>query len=80
VQCSQTVAVVAFAREGACTSRPLVICGTVGLDTVDVLARLHLRARRLGLAMTVHDPVPDLELLIGLAGLTAVLGGAVQSM
>jgi hypothetical protein len=69
-----TVAYVAFVARGCERARrPLVCCHPVDMDTVDVVARLWLSARRAGLELVVHDPCPLLEALLGLAGFAAVL-------
>jgi hypothetical protein len=44
-----------------------------GLETVDALARLHLAAKQLGLALVVWTEGDDLTRLIGLVGLEDVL-------
>ena len=44
-----------------------------GLGTVDVLARLQLRARRAGLELRILRASADVVELIGLAGLTRAL-------
>ena len=43
------------------------------MTTVDALARLALRARRLGCAVSLRDPSTELLELVGLAGLGEVL-------
>ena len=43
------------------------------MATVDALARLALRARRMGCAVTLRDPSTELLELVGLAGLGEVL-------
>jgi ABC-type transporter Mla MlaB component len=43
------------------------------LATVDALARLALRARRMGCAVSLRDPSTELLELVGLAGLGEVL-------
>jgi len=43
------------------------------IATVDALARLALRARRMGCAVTLRDPSTELLELVGLAGLGEVL-------
>jgi ABC-type transporter Mla MlaB component len=43
------------------------------IATVDALARLALRARRMGCAVSLRDPSTELLELVGLAGLDAVL-------
>ena len=43
------------------------------MATVDALARLALRARRMGCAVTLRDPSTELLELVGLAGLDEVL-------
>ena len=49
------------------------------MATVDALARLALRARRLGCAVTLRDPSMELLELLGLAGLGEVLPCAADS-
>lgn len=49
---------------------------TIDLGVVDVLARLHLGAARLGLTLEVRDPCSALFELLGLAGLDSLLGSA----
>ena len=74
VQRLRTVAFVAFAaHDGERARRPLVQTGAVDIATVDVIARLRLRAARAGLEMTLHGVVPELEALLELSGLAAVL-------
>jgi hypothetical protein len=46
------------------------------LSVVDLLARLQLVARRLGLSIRLSDPPSGLLALIGLAGLTEVITSA----
>ena len=43
------------------------------MATIDALARLALRARRMGCAVTLRDPSTELLELVGLAGLGEVL-------
>jgi anti-anti-sigma regulatory factor len=45
------------------------------LATVEALCALQLAARRLGCAIRVHDPSPELRELIALAGLDDLLLG-----
>ena len=49
------------------------------MATVDALARLALRARRMGCAVTLRDPSTELLELVGLAGLGEVLPCAADS-
>ena len=49
------------------------------MATVDALARLALRARRMGCAVTLRDPSTELLELVGLAGLGEVLPCAAVS-
>jgi ABC-type transporter Mla MlaB component len=49
------------------------------MATVDALARLALRARRMGCAVTLRDPSTELLELVGLAGLGEVLPCAPDS-
>ena len=49
------------------------------MATVDALARLALRARRIGCAVTLRDPSTELLELVGLAGLGEVLPCAADS-
>ena len=51
----------------------------VDIATVDALARLALRARRMGCAVTLRDPSTELLELVGLAGLGEVLPCAAVS-
>ena len=56
----------------------LILCDLARLAdadmaTVDALARLALRARRMGCAVNLRDPSTELLELLGLAGLGAVL-------
>jgi hypothetical protein len=44
-----------------------------GLDTVDVIARLHLVARRWGWTLHLRRPSPDLAALLAFAGLDELL-------
>lgn len=44
------------------------------LVTIDALARLQLAARRLGCAVRVRHPPPDLSCLLELTGLADALG------
>ncbi len=70
----RAIAFVAFAAhdvEPAC--RPFVQAGAVDLATVDSIARLQLQARRAGLEMTLHSLVPELESLLVLTGLDAIV-------
>jgi hypothetical protein len=48
--------------------------GHPGLETVDLLARWQLWARRCGWTITVREPCPELEELVDLAGLGPELG------
>ncbi len=76
----RTIAVVAFIAHGVEQSRrPLLASGPVDIATVDVIARLHLSARRAGLDMVLYDPAPGLAELLELAGLAAIVQPA-QSM
>ena len=43
------------------------------LETIDLLARAQLEARRLGFTIVLRDVPPDVRELIGLAGLDEVL-------
>ena len=49
------------------------------MATVDALARLALRARRMGCAVNLRDPSTELLELVGLAGLGEVLPCAADS-
>jgi len=49
------------------------------IATVDALARLALRARRMGCAVNLRDPATELLELVGLAGLGEVLPCAPRS-
>ena len=52
------------------------------LSVVEVVARLQLAARRRGWSIRLHDPCPqlcDLLDLVGLAGLLAVAGSALEA-
>ena len=49
------------------------------MATVDALARLALRARRMGCAVSLRDPSTELLELVGLAGLGEVLPCATDS-
>ena len=56
----------------------LILCDLAGLAdadmaTVDALARLALRARRMGCGVNLRDPSTELLELLGLAGLGEVL-------
>jgi hypothetical protein len=53
---------------------PLRCAGPTDLSTVDVVARVALAARRLGCAIRLHDPDPDLVGLLALVGLAEVAG------
>ena len=71
----RTIVVVVFAaHDFEQARRPLVHEGAIDIETVDVIARLRLSARRSGLEMTLHDPAPELTELLGLAGLDTLLG------
>ena len=50
-----------------------VISGSADLATVDLLARLHLAARRHGVRLTVRAPDDDLMALLEVTGLAEVL-------
>ncbi|WP_229924608.1 STAS domain-containing protein [Streptomyces sulfonofaciens] len=49
-----------------CDARAL---GGIGLDAVELLARLELAARRAGGRIRIRDAAPDLRALLSLAGL-----------
>ena len=49
------------------------------MATVDALARLALRARRMGCAVSLRDPSTELLELVGLAGLGGVLPCVAES-
>jgi ABC-type transporter Mla MlaB component len=56
----------------------IILCDLAGLAdadmaTVDALARLALRARRIGCAVSLRDPSTELLELVGFAGLGEVL-------
>ncbi|HEY3833015.1 MAG TPA: hypothetical protein VGO03_12035 [Acidimicrobiia bacterium] len=56
--------------------RPLVQSGAIDIATVDVIARLRLRAARAGLEMTLHGVCPELVALLQITGLATNLGMA----
>jgi ABC-type transporter Mla MlaB component len=70
-----------LARMGPATVRGdarIILCDLARLAdadmaTVDALARLALRARRMGCAVSLRDPSTELLELVGLAGLGEVL-------
>ncbi|APY86716.1 STAS domain-containing protein [Streptomyces alfalfae] len=71
---------VADARHGAGAD---VICDvtavtTSDLATVDAIARLQLAARRAGRRIRLRNPAPALLALLGLVGLTELLGLVVE--
>ena len=51
---------------------------TADLTTVDVIARLHLAARRAGGRIRLRNPTPALLALLGLVGLVELLGLVVE--
>ncbi|WP_307840385.1 STAS domain-containing protein [Streptomyces sp. G44] len=51
---------------------------TADLTTVDAVARLHLAARRAGGRIRLRNPTPALLALLGLVGLTELLGLVVE--
>ncbi|MGW5868049.1 STAS domain-containing protein [Streptomyces sp. NPDC055239] len=51
---------------------------TADLATVDVIARLHLAARRAGGRIRLRNPSPALLALLGLVGLVELLGLVVE--
>ncbi|MFF8642178.1 STAS domain-containing protein [Streptomyces sp. NPDC015345] len=51
---------------------------TADLATVDAVARLHLAARRAGGRIRLRNPTPALLALLGLVGLTELLGLVVE--
>ncbi|MEU5580081.1 STAS domain-containing protein [Streptomyces huasconensis] len=76
----QLCARVAAARHGPGHD---VICDvggvtTADLTTVDAVARLHLAARRAGGRIRLRNPTPALLALLGLVGLTELLGLVVE--
>ena len=58
------------------TSWPFVSPSCPDLAVVDRLARLQLLARRLGCRIRLQDTCPELDALLDLVGLTAILTGA----
>jgi hypothetical protein len=59
------------------SDRPTILVsveGTMGIDTVDVLARLQLTVSRAGGRVRVHAASAELRRLLDLAGLSDVLG------
>jgi hypothetical protein len=71
----RTIAFVAFAAHDVERARrPLVHAGAIDIATVDVIARLRLRARRAGLELRLYDPVPELAELLGLTGMDTLVG------
>ena len=57
-------------RNGTEVTRwPLLVRDPVDLSLVDEVARLQLAAHRLGCAIELRDPCPDLVALLNLVGL-----------
>ncbi|MGY1498037.1 STAS domain-containing protein [Streptomyces sp. QTS52] len=62
---------------------PAVVCdvaglGPPGLDTVELLARLQLAARRAGGRIRLRDPAPDLLAFLDLVGLRFEVEGKAE--
>jgi hypothetical protein len=70
---AEPAAIVAIAvRRGEVVLGP-VAPGSIDLGLIDVLARLHVAARRAGGALRLRDPSPELCELLELVGLSGVL-------
>jgi anti-anti-sigma regulatory factor len=63
----------ALAGNGRTRQVVCVVSGSADLATIDLLARLHLKARRHGVRLTVRAPDDGLMALLQLTGLAEVL-------